>query len=179
MLMLSVMIVLFVNWLTAFITLHGEEYELGDFTGLSAEELEKFDKEENVYDYTFVINDSVFMPDKKGGTVLSQDPAPGSKVKKGRKVYLSVVAFSMPKVEMPNLVDLSHRQAENMLLSNDLAIRQVIHKPSNFHNVVLEQRFEGRIIEPGTLIPYKSEITLIVGEKPAFGVVAEEEENLE
>ena len=50
MLILSMIIIFTVNLLTAFITNHGEEYELPDFTGLNAEQLEKFDEEENIYD---------------------------------------------------------------------------------------------------------------------------------
>jgi beta-lactam-binding protein with PASTA domain len=105
---------LLVSGLTKFISLHGQEYELPDFTGMDAEQIKMFKNKENVYNYRLVINDSVFVPDKKGGIILSQDPAARSKVKKGRKVYLSIVALSMPNVEMPNLVDLSLRQAENM-----------------------------------------------------------------
>jgi hypothetical protein len=34
---------------------------------------------------------------------------------------------------------------------------------------VLEQRYKGRIIEAGILIPYQSKITLIVGKESNFG----------
>ena len=169
MLIVSIIIVLIASWFSSSITNHGQEYELPDFTGMDNEQIKNFQNEENIYNYTFVINDSVFVPDKKGGVVLSQDPPPGSKVKKGRKIYLSVVAMSMPNVEMPNLVDLSLRQAENMLKSNDLQLGQVIYKASKFPNAVLEQRYKGRIVEAGTLIPYQSKVTLIVGKEPLAG----------
>jgi beta-lactam-binding protein with PASTA domain len=175
MLLISVLIVLIVSGLTKFISLHGQEYELPDFTGMDAEQIKMFENEENIYNYRLVINDSVFVPDKKGGIVLSQDPAAGSKVKKGRKVYLSIVALSMPSVEMPNLVDLSLRQAENMLQSNDLQLGQIIYKASKYPNAVLEQRYKGRIIEAGTFIPYQSKITLIVGQESFFGEEIDDE----
>ena len=175
MLLISVLIVLVVSGLTRFISLHGQEYELPDFTGMDTEQIKNFENEENIYNYRLVINDSVFVPDKKGGVVLSQDPAAGSKVKKGRKVYLSIVALSMPNVEMPNLVDLSLRQAENMLQSNDLQLGQIIYKASKYPNAVLEQRYKGRIIEAGTFIPYQSKITLIVGKESVFGEELDEE----
>jgi len=176
MLIVSVLIVLIVSGLTKFITLHGQEYELPDFTGMDAEQIEMFKNDENIHHYRLVINDSVFVPDKKGGIVLSQDPAAGSKVKKGRKIYLSIVAMSMPNVEMPNLVDLSLRQAENMLQSNDLQLGQVIYKASKYPNAVLEQRYKGRVIEAGTSVPYLSKITLIVGKEPRFGEEFEDED---
>ena len=169
MLLISVMAVFVASWLTRFITNHGQEYDLPDFTGMDEEQMKNYEKDENIYGYTFVINDSVFVPDKKGGIVLSQDPAAGSKVKKGRKIYLSIVALSMPNVEMPNLVDLSLRQAENMLKSNDLQLGQVIYKASKYPNAVLEQRYKGRVIEAGTLVPYQSKVTLIVGKESSLG----------
>ena len=175
MLVISVLVVLIVSGLNRFITFHGQEYDLPDFTGLDAEQMKKFENEENIYHYRFVIIDSVFVPNKQGGIVLSQDPAAGSKVKKGRKIYLSVVAFSMPNVEMPNLVDLSLRQAENMLQSNDLQLGQTIYKASKYPNAVLEQRYKGRIVEAGSLVPYQSKITLIVGRGTFFGENFDEE----
>jgi beta-lactam-binding protein with PASTA domain len=177
MLLTSVVIVYVISWLTHYITCHGKEYELPDFTGFDMEQIAKFEKEENIYDYTFVINDSTFVPGKKGGTVLTQDPSPKSKVKKGRKVYLSVAASSVPNVEMPNLVDLSLRQAENMLYSNELKLGQIIYKASRFHNLVMEQRYKGRVIAAGSLIPYQSAITLIVGKEPLSGEELLEEED--
>ena len=176
MLIVSILMVLIVSGMTGYITFHGQEYDLPDFVGMDNEQIKSFEKEENIYNYTFVINDSVFVPDKKGGTVLSQDPAAGSKVKKGRKIYLSVVAMSMPNVEMPNLVDLSLRQAENMLKSNDLELGQVIYKASKYPNAVLEQRYKGRLVEAGTLVPYLSKITLIVGKEPLSGENFDEED---
>ena len=57
---------------------------------------------------------------------MSQDPNPGQLVKKGRKIYLSVSTVNPPQVEMPNLIDLSLRQAENMLKTNNLRLGQVV-----------------------------------------------------
>jgi len=165
MLLLSVFIVLFISNIIGFFTSHGKEYDIPDLTGFDAEQLERYKEDSNDFDFVLVINDSVFVPDKKGGTVLSQDPQPGSKAKKGRKIYLSIVAWDSPKIEMPNLVDLSLRQAENLLISNDLLLGQVIYKASKFPNAVLEQRYNGRIVEAGMLVPYRAKITLIVGKE--------------
>lgn len=169
MLVISVVTVSFIGISLNAITKHGQEYELQDFTGMNARQLHDIEQDSNIIDFEFVIIDSVFVPNKKGGTVLTQDPVAGSKVKKGRKVYLSIVAMSMPKIEMPNLIDLSLRQAENMLKTNDLKLGQIIYKASKYPNAVLEQRYKGRIIEQGKQIPYQSEITLIVGKEPLLG----------
>ena len=66
---------------------------------------------------------------------------------------------------MPNLIDLSLRQAINLLESNNLKLGQVIYSVSKYPNAVLEQRYKGKIIQEGKLIPYQSNITLIVGKE--------------
>ena len=163
--LVSVFIVVFVSNAIRFFASHGKEYDIPNLTGFSAEQLEQYQKDSNDFDFEFVIIDSVFVPDKQGGTVLSQDPQADSKAKKGRKIYLSIVAWDSPQIEMPNLVDLSFRQAENLLLSNDLRLGQVIYKASKYPNAVLEQRYNGKIVEAGMLVPYQAKITLIVGKE--------------
>jgi len=175
MLLMSVFVVVFISSTIRFFTFHGKEYGIPDLRGFNAEQLEKYKQDSNEYNFVIVISDSVFIPDKQGGTVLSQDPLPGNKAKEGRKIYLSIVAWNSPQVEMPHLVDLSLRQAENLLISSDLQLGQVIYKASKYANAVLEQRYKGRIIEAGALIPYQSKITLIVGKDDGSEI---EEENV-
>jgi len=159
-----------------FFTNHGKEYEVPDFLGYNMDQIKLYQQDSNEYDFELTINDSVFEPGKKGGIVVSQDPPAGMKVKKGRKIYLSVTMLVPPKVEMPNLIDLSLRQAINMLESNNLTLGQVIYKESKFPNAVLEQRYKGRIIQEGKKIPYQSKITLIVGKETNYGEVFDETE---
>jgi len=174
---ISVFIVVFVSNAIRFFTFHGKEYDIPDLRGFDAEQLERYKNDSNDFDFEFVINDSVFVPEKAGGTVLSQDPLPGNKAKVGRKIYLSIVAWSSPQIEMPNLVDLSLRQAENLLASNDLKLGQVIYKASKYPNAVLEQRHNGRIVEAGMLVPYQAKITLIVGKESSE--ISDEDEVME
>ena len=84
---------------------------------------------------------------------------------KRRKIYLTTVAVTAPQVEMPNLVDLSLRQAENLLKTNNLQLGQVIYKSSKYNNAVLEQRYKGRIIATSEKVPYMAKITLVVGKE--------------
>ena len=48
----------------------------------------------------------------KRGAVFSQNPKPGSEVKKGRKVSLTINSVLPKKVTMPSLVGFSMRQAK-------------------------------------------------------------------
>lgn len=163
--LLSLLIIFVIMILLRWFTRHGKEFEVPDMKGKNQTEVEIFRKDSNAHRFKFIVNDSVFVPDAEGGVVLSQDPNPGQLVKKGRKIYLSVSTVNPPQVEMPNLIDLSLRQAENMLRTNNLRLGQVVYKPSRFVNAVLEQRYKGRVVRQGTRLPYNAEITLVVGKE--------------
>jgi len=141
-------------------TNHGDTYVLPDFTGKTLEEIEN-----ERYDrlYEFIVIDSIFDTQNPKGSVVIQNPPPGSAVKANRKVYVTLVAYSIEKVEMPDLIDLSLRQAVNSLRSKGLKVNQLQYVEDFAGNAILEQLFEGEVIEPGTIIDKGSGIDLVVG----------------
>ena len=114
-------------------------------------------------DYIIVITDEVYDKTMEPGTIIKQNPEAGEKVKKGRKVYLTVATSEPPTVIMPELRDVSQRQAEIMLSALGLELEGVILKPSPYENAVLEQLHNGRTIAAGTQIKMGDKITLVVG----------------
>ena len=141
-------------------TNHGDTFVLPDFSGRTLEELsaENYDR---LYD--FVVIDSIFDNNNPKGSVVIQNPPPGSVVKEHRKVYVTLVAYSTEKVEMPDLIDLSLRQAVNSLRSKGLNISKLQYVEDFASNAILEQHFDGEIIEPGTVIEKGSGVDLVVG----------------
>lgn len=154
-----VLIVIAIIFLNIY-TRHGEEVEMPDFVGEDSGILVQ-DTTHN--DFIVVINDYVFDNTKKEGTVLKQNPQAKEMVKKGRKVYLTVASSEPPMIKMPELRDVSLRQAEIMLKAMGLEIGGVIYKPSPFENAVLEQLYKGRAISAGTNVTVGEKITLVVG----------------
>jgi beta-lactam-binding protein with PASTA domain len=67
---------------------------------------------------------------------------------------------------MPQLQDVSLRQAEIMLKAIGLELAPVIYKPSPYENAVLEQLYKGRVILSGTEVCAGETITLVVGKNP-------------
>jgi len=167
-LLLSIIVVVVVCVIALFIldsyTRHGTEQPTPDFLGMNAQEL--LDKDGVSKDYIIVVSDYLFSRNSVPGTVLKQDPHVGEMVKKGRKVYLTVASDIPPKVTMPQLQDVSLRQAEIMLKAIGLELGPVILKPSPYGNAVLEQLYKGRVIAPGTEISAGETITLVVGKNP-------------
>ncbi len=153
-------LIIVVSFVLRFYTRHGDSITLPDFTGKTLEQIQEMD---NASPFTFIVTDSVYMLDKQKGTVYSQDPPIGSTVKSGRKVYVTTVAFGVPNVTMPNLADLSLRQASMMLENIGLVVGNVVYQPSKYHNAVFEQLYQGRPIKEGTELKQGSKITLVVG----------------
>jgi len=140
-------------------TRHGQVYVVPDFVGSQINDIVL--KNKNLF--TFIITDSIYKRNVPIGTVLMQDPLSGSKVKQGRNMYIITVARMPEKVKMPNLRNLSIRQAEVMLESNDLKLNDLFYIDHFAKNAVVEQEFNGLVIEPCTELFRGSSIDLTIG----------------
>jgi Uncharacterized protein conserved in bacteria len=140
-------------------TRHGEIYILPDFTGMNINEvIQEYDK-----DFNFILIDSVYPKGEAPGSIVQQDPLPNSKVKKGRNIYYIIVAKTPEKVDMPNLRNLSLRQALVLMDSHGLKVDELIYVTHFARNAVLEQKFDNKVINPGSEIIKGSKITLLMG----------------
>lgn len=164
-LLLAILILVMLFWgvflFLKLYTNHGEELVLPDFYGLTLTELSDEGLDEK---FNFVVLDSIFDPGKEKGIIIQQDPPPYSNVKKGRKVYVTIIALMPEKTPMPDLVDLSYRQAYGMLESSGLRLKKITYVSHFAENAVLEQLYNDEVITPGTLIEKGSLIELIIGD---------------
>ena len=113
--------------------------------------------------YQFSVIDSVFDADKPKGSILTQDPFPGAKVKKNRMVYMTITSVVPEKTTMPDLRDLTLRQAQTMLESAGLKLGKLLYIRSFDEDAVQNQLFEGKTINAGSMLNKGSVITLTVG----------------
>ena len=141
-------------------TYYGEAITVPDFTGYSIAELDGINDLNN---FTFIVTDSVFEPDRESGTVISQNPLAQSKVKRNRKIYVTVVAKTAEMVRMPNLVDLSLRQALVRLEMAGLKINFLHYIPDFAQDAVLAQMYNGDTINADSIIQINSKIDLVLG----------------
>jgi beta-lactam-binding protein with PASTA domain len=155
------------NWLQSY-THHGESITVPDLRGMTEQRLVKFIEDKHLH---YKVVDSLFLSGKAPGTVIEQDPAPDSKVKEDRTIYLTVNSSKPPKVKMPNLIDVSFRQAEAILQTYGLQVGQTIYKPDLAKNAVLAQQYKGRPIAPGVDVYKGSSIDLILGDGLGNSVV--------
>lgn len=141
-------------------TRHGKGFEVPDFTGLTEQQFKQL-VEKN--DLRYAIIDSVYVDDEPPGIVIEQTPEAGSMVKKNRNIFFTINSWAPEKVQMPDVIDYSIRNARVMLESFGLKVGQLIYVPSEYTNLVLGQHFKGKPIEAGTPLERGAVIDLIVG----------------
>ena len=147
-------------------THHGESMVVPSLIGLTPEQIDQL---EITSDLEIIVTDSVFDAKLPGGSVIIQDPVAGSKVKRNRKVYLTTVSVMPEKVAMPNLVDLTLRQASATLETYGLSLGRVTYVPDIAANAVLAQFYKNQQIDPDFEILKGSVIDLRVGESSGGG----------
>lgn len=143
-----------------FYTKHGQAIEVPGLIGIKVNDLNQFDPDGN---FIFMVIDSIFDDNLPKGAIVMQDPLPGSKVKSGRKIYLTVVTSQPETVITPDLVDLSLRQALAGLKAAGLKVEKLEYISNMAKNAVLAQYFEEAPITPGTEILKGSAIKLVLG----------------
>jgi len=141
-------------------TRHGKEFEMPDYRGQLSQTLTQTRSKEG---FVFVVNEQRYEEGAEPGAVLVQDPAAGEKVKRGRKVYLTVAAAEPPTIKLPELKEIPMSQAKIMLESQGLILERVIEKPSPYENLVLDVLYKGHSVSAGLDIKMGEKITLVVG----------------
>ena len=142
------------------LTHHGKEIIVPDFTNMKVNEAVY---EASLSQIRVQVIDSVYIRRMGRGAIYSQNPKPGARVKKGRRVLLTINSVTPKKVQMPNLVGYSMRQAKAELGSRGLVLGKLVYVSDMATNNVLRQLLGNREIEAGTMVDSGSEIDLVVG----------------
>lgn len=139
---------------------HGKQISVPDFTNMTVQSARA---EAAASHIRVEVIDSVFIRRMGRGMVFSQNPHAGMKVKKGRLIRLIINANSPKKVQVPDLVGSSLRQAQAELQSKGLLLGQIKYVEDIATNNVLRQLYHGRDIKSGTKVGSGSQIDLVVG----------------
>ncbi len=142
------------------ITRHGEEIAVPKLTGKNLNAVLKELKAKNFK----VEIDSTYKSYIDPLQILTQEPEAGEMVKVGRTLFIIVNRAEPPKIEMPDLVSKSFRNAVLILKSYRFVMGDTIYRPDIAAGAVLEQLYKGKKVAAGSKIPYGSRIDLVVGE---------------
>ncbi|HDR68500.1 MAG TPA: PASTA domain-containing protein [Bacteroidaceae bacterium] len=146
-------------WLRIY-THHGQAITVPDLSGLTIEEVMDVT---NSRDLRYEITDSVFSTDMPRGTVIKQNPHAFAKVKKNRKIFITMNAVNPEMVSMPQLVGISVRQARLAIENSGLKLGHLSYKPDYAINNVLQQLHNDTVIKEGSEIPKGTIIDLVLG----------------
>lgn len=170
-LVLIVLTFLIFWWLRS-TTNHNEKIEVPNLAKLS---LDKVEEELDEMDLRYEILDSAnFNPDYPRFSVIAQIPKAGKFVKEDRKIYLTLNPSGYRKIEVPDILGRTRRQAEPTLLAMGFTIGKISYRPHISDNV-LEMRYKGEKLDPGTPIQKTSVIDLIVGDESQNRIQSEDD----
>lgn len=142
-------------------THHSEVIIVPDVTSLSVEEAADYFEKKGL---RYKVVDSIYIKSRLPGSIIEQKPAPGSKVKNNRFIFLTINSSDDEKIKLPDVRDFSQRQAEATLEAAGIKIADVEFMPSEFQDLVLDVRYNARSISKGYELPKGSYVTLVVGQ---------------
>jgi len=167
---LAVLLTIVLIWFTmiglSFYTNKGEIFATPDFKGLNVSQVEALANKKSL---RFMIEDSVYRKDIQPGTVVTQNPVAGHNIKPNRVIYITLASDRPDQVEVPKLTDVSLRQARVLLESKGFAMGAVVLRPSEFDDLVLDQKYKGQSVAPGSRLDNGATIDLVVGKNMKNG----------
>ena len=157
---LLILCFLMLQWLKSS-TRHGEFVEVPDLAKLSVSEMrETIDAASLRYE---VVDSADFNPDYPRFSIIEQNPKAGNKVKQNRKIYVTVNPSGYKKVTVPNIIQVTQRNAASMLKAVGLDVERVSYIDELGKDMVYYIRHNGKSIKPGDRLPKTSRIELVCG----------------
>ncbi|MGW9685602.1 PASTA domain-containing protein [Flagellimonas sp. 2504JD1-5] len=160
-LLASILIVfLILRWLKS-TTNHGEFVEVPDFSKMSVMEMREAVEDAGLR-YQ-VLDSSNYNPEYPRFSILEQNPPAGNKVKSNRKIYFTVNPSGYKKVTVPDIIQVTQRNATSMLRAVGLEVQRVTYIDELGKDMVYRMKFKGKHIKPGDKLPKTSKVELICG----------------
>lgn len=163
----GIIILFFFNSFLPSATYHGETVTVPDLVGMPVSDIKDFLKRR---DLDFTIQDSSYSRKHNPHEVLTQSPEPGARVKRNRKIQITINPQSPPMVRMPKLIDMPFSEALRTLRNRDLQLGKFHYKEHLAKDVILEQYVDGRKFKEDAdfredyLIPKGTRIDLLIAD---------------
>ena len=160
--LMLVVLVLIMEWIVMPLYTHlGDEEELPDVTEMSFRQAKEILEER---DFRIVNDGMKFDETYPESTVVFQNPPPYSRVKKGRRIYVTLSAGER-MIPVPRVIGMSERDAEFALRQAGLLLGEIFYEYHNYHlaGVVFDQSMpQSTEVAAETII----DITVSMGRSP-------------
>ena len=155
-----VLVFVLLSWLKN-TTNHGEFVEVPDFSKMSVMEMRKAIE---ASDLRYEVLDSAnYNPDYPRFSIIDQDPKAGNKVKQNRKIYFTVNPSGYKTVTVPNVIQVTQRNAASMLRAVGLDVQRTTYIDQIGKDMVYYIKYKGKQIKPGDKLPKTSKVELVCG----------------
>ena len=141
-------------------TRHGESIRVPEVQHLQVDEAKELLTH---YGLRCEVIDSVYVDDVARGAVVEQTPKKGSSVKENRIVFLTINSNLPRKVSIPDVRDMSYRQALALLEGVGFPQPEVEYVASEYKDLVLDVVYNGVSVERGLKLPISTRLKLFVG----------------
>ena len=142
-------------------TKHNRYIEVPSLSGLNIEDANKILKKKKLK--SEVLDSSKYFSETPVNSILSQIPDAGEFVKKNRKIYLNVNPSDYQKVSIPNIIQITKRNAESILNALGFEVSGFQYVDNIGKNMVLEVLYNGEKMNIGETIARGSKLELILG----------------
>lgn len=146
------------KWLDVY-TRHNQAVVVPNLKGLDIENAGAALKHSKL-EYNII--DSVFSKEVPPGAVVDIIPQAGSKVKEGRIVFITMNATNPQTVQVPEVEDLSFRQAYALLKSRGFNTIETEYVPGDYKDLAIAVELNGQALYPGENVPVSAALKLIV-----------------
>ena len=151
--------ILLYGWLNLY-TDHGVEVEVPNVRGMMVEEAQTLAESVGM---ELNIIDSVYTTKVPRGIVIEQTPPAMSRAKRHRYIYVVMNAKCNRMIPLPDVLQLSYRQATATLEAMGLRVSNIVYQPYDHRDIVIGLTLNGRKLNPGERVEEGSSIVLIVG----------------
>lgn len=146
------------RWLDSY-TKHNEAIVVPDIKGMKMEEAVTYLESSHL---RYNVIDSVFSKEVAPGAIVEVVPNTGSKVKEGRILFITINALTSQMATIPEIEDLSFRQAYALLKSRGFNSIEIEYVPGDYKDLAIDVEINGRKLKKGEHVPLTSQLTLIV-----------------
>lgn len=144
------------RWLDHY-TLHNEAVVVPDVKGLTLDEADEFFKNSKL---RYNVVDSVFSKDVAPGAIVELVPAAGSKVKENRIVFVTINAQTSQMAKIPEIQDLSFRQAYALLRSIGFTSVEIEYVAGEYKDLAVAVELNQRPLTKDEYVPLNAPLTL-------------------
>ncbi len=148
------------RWLDIY-TRHNQAIVVPDVSEMQVDEARRLIEAEGL---RCEVVDSINSRKHKAGVIVDQIPKANSKVKENRIVFLTINASKSHTVVVPDVKDLSQRQAVATLRALGFKIGGIEYKPYKYRDLVIDVLYNKKPIEASARIPYGASLSLQVGD---------------